>query len=274
MISRKILIAFVACQLVVMAAGSGTSSAGSPGIEMKAGDFLMLSPSSFLPSCGCPDIAYTNTFRSGGLGYVASEEFADAIHAVANGSSEYSPQVIPADWRTAAESWIEYRKVILEQEANEVAVTAVFQLQDGEMFQFPKGKYACSPSLVHFASLEFIKKRRQRILTPVSTEAVHKAIKELEAIMDAKRKMAPRLAARARAIASRIKEAERMGAGDCSPGDVSRTKAELEQAFMEARTTRSAPSETVASFDRAERFADYLLSERRFASSSGGRCPE
>ena len=234
----------------------------------------MLSPHSFFPSCGCPDIAYTKAMQSEGLGYVASSEFADAIRAVASGASEHSPKEIPADWRTAAENWIEYRERILVEEGNMYSGTASFQLRDGDLFRFPKGKYACNPDLVRLASLEYMKKQGRHFLPPVSPGVVRAAIKELEANMAAKRQMAPRLATRAAAIASRIAEAERLGAGNCSPSGVSRTRMELEQAFLESRTARSALSDAVASFDRAERFADYLLSERRFASRRGGGCPE
>jgi len=269
---QKIVTVFASCLLLAGIAGTEASSADGPGIAMRAGDFKMLSPSAFWPSAGCPDIAHTKTFQSKGLGYVNSPEFAEAVHAVANGASEYSPAEIPPDWRVAAENWIEYIKLTPDGENNPFSATALFQLRGGEELKFPKGKYACSPDLVSLASLEYIKMQGRKDLTPVSPRVVHAATKDIEEIVAAKRQMAQRLAARAAAIGAMIETAGRKEAGNCSPGEVARAKVELERAFIEARTIRSTPLETVASFDQAERYAGYLAGQHLFASNSGGVC--
>jgi hypothetical protein len=261
----------VACLLLAGIAETGNSSPDIAGIEMQAGDFKMLSPHSFWPSGGCPDIAHTKTFQGKGLGYVTSPEFADAIRAVAVGASEYSPAEIPPDWRVAAESWIEYASLIPGEENPPLSPIALFQLR-GEELQFPNGKYACRPDLLYLASLEYRKMQRQENLSPVFPRIVQAATKDLQEVIAAKRQMARRFATRSAVIGSKIAEAERKGAADCSPDKVARAKRELERAFIEARMVRSPLSETVSSFDRAERTAESLV-PRRFASSRGGGCP-
>jgi len=270
--TKNILMLVVSCLLLAGIAGVDKSSADGPGIEMRAGDFKMLSPHAFWPSSGCPDIANTKTFQTQGLGYVNSPEFAGAVHAVAYDASEYSPAEIPPDWRVAAENWIEYIKLTPDEESNWLSPSALFQLRGGEGLLFPKGKYACNPDLVYLASLEYRKMQRREDLPPVFPRAVHAATKDLQEIIAAKRQMARRFAARATAIGSKIAEAERMGAGNCSPGEVARAKRELERAFIEARTVQSTLPETVLSFDRAERMAEFLLEPHKFASSRGGSC--
>jgi hypothetical protein len=277
--TKKILTVFACCLMVAGIWATDSSSAdvpgvSGPGIELRAGDFGMLSPRAFWPSCGCPDIAQTKTFRSERLGYVDSPEFAAAVGAVANGASEFSPAEIPPDWRIAAENWIEYARKTSDRESHRISSTAAFQLRGGEEMQFPKGKDACNPDLLHLASLEYRKMQRREDLTPVSPRVVEAATRDLEELVAAKRQMARRFAARAAAIGSRIAEAERMGAGTCAPGEVARAKKELEQAFIEARMVHSTVAETASLFDRAERIAVFLLEQRQVASSRGGICRE
>jgi hypothetical protein len=252
---------------------SDIPEAGGQGIELRAGDFKMLSPRAFWPTCGCPDIAYTKAFRSEGLGYVGSPEFAEAIRAVANGASEYSPAELPPDWELTAANWTGYVEATPEGEIHPRSRNALFQLREGTgELKFPSEKDACTPALVHLASLEYIKTQGRRDLTPVSPLVVQAATRELEEIVVAKRKMAGRNAARAKAIASMILEAERKVTGNCSPGEIARAKRELEQAFLEARSVRSPLTETVSSFDLAERIAASLLEKRLYASPLGGVC--
>ena len=275
--TRKILTVFASCLVLAGVAGTRSSSAdgsgmAGPSVELKTGDFKMLSPFSFWPSCGCPDLVYTYTFRSEGLVYVGTPKFSDAIRAVANSASEFSPAEIPAEWRDAAQNWVEYLQMTPDGEGNPYSRPAMFQLRGGDLMQFPKGKYACSPDLLHLASLEYRKMEGREDLSPVSPLAVHAATREIEGIIADKRKMARNFAARAVAIVSKIVEAERKGAGNCSPGEIAWAKRELEQAFIEARTVQSPPRETVSAFDRAERLADSLRVPRHFASTGGSIC--
>jgi hypothetical protein len=270
--TKRIFAVIASCLLLTGIAGTENSSAEGPGIEMRAGDFKMLSALAFWPSSGCPDIAHTKTFQSRGLGYVNSPEFADAVRAVAYDASEYSPAEIPPDWRVAAENWNEYIKLTRDEESNRLSPSALFQLRGGEEMLFPKGKYACNPDLVHLASLEYRKMQSREALPPVSPRVIHAAIKDLQEIIAAKRQMARRFASRTTSIGSKIAEAERLGAGDCSPSEVARAKRELERAFIEARTVQHTLPETELSFDRAERVANFLLEPHQFASSRGGAC--
>lgn len=270
--TKKILLVVASCLLLAGIAGTGDSSADGPGIEMRAGDFKMLSPHAFWPSSGCPDIAHTKTFQSRGLGYVGTPEFAEAIRAVAYDASEYSPAEVPPDWRIAAENWIEYMKMTRDEESNRFSPSALFQLRGGEELLFPKGKYACNADLVHLASLEYRKMQLREDAPQVFPRYVHAATKELQEIIATKRQMARSFAQRMTAIGSKIAEAERLQAGSCSPGEVARAKRELERAFIEARTVQATLPETVLSFERAERMANILLEPHLFASSGGGIC--
>jgi hypothetical protein len=276
MTMKKTLTVFASCLLLAGIAAAGSASTDAPegagaGIEMRAGDFNMLGPHAFWPSGGCPDIAHTKTFQVKGLGYVSSPQFAEAVRAVANGASEYSPTEIPPDWRVAAEGWSEYTQSAPEKENHPLSSAALFQLRGGDELQFPKGKYACRPDLVYLASLEYRKMQKQESLSPVFPRVVQAATSDLQGIIVAKRQMAARFAARTTAIGSRIAEAERMGAGNCSPDAVARAKRELERAFIDARMVRSTLPETVSAFDRAERAAE-SLAPRQFASSGGIVC--
>lgn len=275
---KKNLTVFASCLVLAGIAGTKPSSAGAPpevagpGIELRAVNFNMLSPYAFWPSSGCPDIAHTKTFQSGKLEYINSPEFSDAVRAVANSASEYSPAEIPPDWRVAAENWIEYAKLTPTRESNPPSRTASFQLRGGEELQIPRGKDPCSPELLYLASLEYRKMQEREELTPIFPRVVRAATKDLEEIVTAKRQMAGRFASRAAAIGNKIAEAERNGAGNCFPGEIASAKKELERAFIDARMVRASLPETVSSFDRAERLADSLLMPRRFASSGGGNC--
>jgi hypothetical protein len=82
--------------------------------------------------CGCADVARTEIFRTKGLEYIASREFADAIVAVAGGASEYSPSEIPASWRAVAAEWSAPGRTKL-----------------------PGNEEACAPALLYLASLEY-----------------------------------------------------------------------------------------------------------------------
>jgi hypothetical protein len=224
------------------------------------------------PSCGCPDLALTETFQSRGLGYVGSPEFAEAVVAVANGVSGYSPVDIPPEWRSAAKKWIVYLASNPEGASDVLPANSVFRPRECEEAQFFDRKDACNSELVHLASLEYRKAKGREDIPMVPPDVVPEGTMELAGTIAAKRKLAPRLSARAELIGSMILEAERLGAGKCLQGEVARAKRELELAFREARMIRSDHPETVASFDRAERTASFLLEDSRDGSDRGMGC--
>jgi hypothetical protein len=229
------------------------------GADLSYGFANVLSP----PAGGCPELAYTESFKARGLGYVYTTEFAEAVHAVANGKSTYSPQEIPPGWRAAAAEWRAYLA------AHPAAVPGS---PAGPAADPYLGKDACSPALLYLASLEYRSRAGHQGVTPVFPRIVRTAVGDLGAQAAAKSRMAATYAKRSALIGAKIADAERMGAMECSPSELVRAKAELDRARHDAAGIRSGIRETDASFARAEQIADALLANRQFASRKGIKC--
>lgn len=206
-----------------------------------------------LPVCACSDIAYTDLFRSEGLGYVTSAEFAKAIRAVASGESRYSPAEIPGAWRVAAADWGASR-----------SGTAVLK--------FLEDREACIPALIYLASMEYRSSSGRRDVKPAFPLFVREATRDLAARAAAKRDLAVGFAKRENAIAAKIREAERMGAGECAPGAVASARTELERARRKAVEIRFSLKEAESGFRNAERSAETILTWQQFAAKTGRRC--
>ena len=262
----------VAAVLAVAVSGSALSSSypsagvGAGGEMRDRAHSPALDAPGVPPAAGCPDIGYSDTFKSNGLGYVSSEEFSAALHAVASGDSRYSPDEIPPDWAATAAHWGSSSSPRPARDADPARPSArasVRPEKDGE---------SCSPSLVYLASMEYRLRVGRPALKPAFPVFVREATRDLVARADAKRELAARFAERTNAVAAKIRDAERMGAGDCAPGTLAAAKAELDRARREAAGVRSSVQETESSFVAAERFADTLLAGQRLAFSKGLRC--
>lgn len=220
----------------------------------------------------CPELAYTESFKARGLGYVYTEKFAEAVSAVADGASTYSPQDIPSGWKTAAAEWRAYIAAHPAGETGAMPTTAAPGLQGGLTADPYLSKDACSPSLLYLASLHYRSKTGGQGATPVFPRIVKAGVMELGTQVVSKSRMAATYAKRGALIGEKIADAERMGAMDCAPSEVARAKSELDRARRDAAGIRSGIQETDASFARAEQIADALLANRQFASRTGIRC--
>ncbi len=256
---RAVKLSIVTCLVLLCVSGTAFSST-DPAPNAGAGtEVRVTGPSDqaqgieSVPVCGCADIAYTDVFKSEGLGYISSQEFAGAIRAVANGESRYSPEEIPRAWRVAAANW----------GASSSGVAGLELLQD---------KDACIPALVYLASMEYRLRSGRREMRPAFPLFVREATKDLAARAAAKRDLAVSFAKRESSIAAKILEAERMGAGGCAPKAVADAKAELAHARRNAVEIRFSMKETESTFRNAERSAETILTWQQFAAKAGRRC--
>lgn len=206
-------------------------------------------------SCACA--VFTDVFRARKLDYARSPEFADAIRAVAGGTSRYSPSEIPADWATVAEEWGRHLATHREGEALPDFSGDVAGGGEG-MIRVAGERESLVPALVYLASMEYRLRGGRRDVIPVFPWILRKAYAELEDRIAAKRRLAGEFDNRAAAIAAKISDAERSGAGDHAPDIVARAKFELALACRDAKNVHSSVRETGAAFDRAEKLAEAI----------------
>jgi hypothetical protein len=251
---RTIPSVFISCLLLA----GGTVSAypfGDPLASVGAGAYLQGNTladnpgrTESPPVPGCPGLAYTEIFRSKGLGYVHSREFAEAVRAVAVGASEYSPKEIPASWRDDAENWIGTE-------------SGTLPIRNGED--------ACNPALLYLASMEYRAKPGHEDVKPVIPRYVRAATREAR-VVEEWRKAGP-FSERAAVVEFKIEVAERMGAGECARVELESAKLLLDRARNVAAASRD-NSKGAEWLDRAERNAESLLADRQFAFRQGVRC--
>ena len=247
----------------------------------------------FLRSCLCPDIAITPLFRSGGLGYVHTVEFAESVYAVASGASRYSPEDLPREWMATANSWwthvaVKENATIHMSPATEtLRRTGEANLPDGSLHEIrllsPTGQEidleqagltgeSCSPSLLFRASLEYRWRTGNPDAKLVYPHKVRTATRSLEDSIHAKMRMAQRFAERGDKITDLIAMAEQMGAATCQPKELALAKSELARARQVVTDIHIDLRETEASFAKAEMSAGSILSVQRYASSRGMMC--
>jgi hypothetical protein len=258
--------------------GTAFPSGDTAGTAVKAGDTRQGDFSRQFDSAvpvlafGCPDLAYTDSFKAKELGYVNSTGFAEAVQAVASGKSTYSPHEIPAGWQASAAEWQAYTAAYPAGDADP-AYPAVFTTYEGKFEIEPLlSREACTPALLYLASLEYRSRPGNREVTPVFPRLVRKAVIDLGTQVVAKRRMAPTYAKRAASVMAKISEAELMGAKECQPGELAQAKDELDRARRDAAGVRSDVQETDAAFARAEQVAEGLLTKRQFAMQKGFKC--
>ncbi len=225
-----------------------------PGAEATA-SVLQPSPEGLVAALAfaCANIAYTDVFRSENPAYVLTPEFGRAVRAVANGESRYSPEEIPAGWWTAAGNRGSSRT-------------------GAEGLRLPGEWEACVPALVYLASMEYRSRLGRPALKPVFPVLVRMATRDLAVRAESRRQLAAGFAEREGAIAAKIREAERMGAGGCAPAAVADAKAELGRARRMSAEVRSGVDDTESAFRSAERLAEAILSRQQVASRTGFWC--
>jgi hypothetical protein len=229
---------------------------------------------------GCPDIAYTNLFRSKNLEYVHSREFVEALHAVAKGDSHFSPSITPPEWMDTAYQWgmhmLAHRmgsfvlpapgasdfpdtkkpeRVALSSENG--VFSRMRSVLDWERFGIEEE--SCSPFLVHRASLEYRSRPGNEEAGSVFPYYVRIGIGDLGEWIE-------RFAVRAYRIGAKIARAEQMGAIQCSPTALANARSELSRARRKVDGSHYDIFEIEAAFDKADKVATDLIRSRQMAS--------
>lgn len=228
-----------------------TAAIATPGSSTEGVSSGALHPL-LLPPVQCADIVRAGVLPSDQAELLRSREFADSMDAVASGSSRYSPGFVPPEWRPAASAWRE-----------QVAARAI--VPPAAMTAVESGEGICDASLIFRAFLDYRAKTGRSDLKPVYPYQARKASADLAERFE-------RVAQRARRIESSILEAERMGARECSPSELSIAWAELEVAGRQSAENGYDIGKTEAAFGNAERAAANLLVKRQVASSQKFVC--
>jgi hypothetical protein len=232
----------------------------------------------------CPTIAETAQVRNKGIEYIRTREFAEAVSAVANGTSSFAPVRVPAEWKGAATLWG------ASVTSNGTPKIAVMSGQAGPgkhqvVLLSPSGapldptrvgleERSCNSDLLFRASLEYRFRKGQEDAPLLYPHLVRKAASGIEKKIIAKMDAAVRSAKRADDIAARIVQAEKAGAGECQPQELARAKAELAVAVSGISELEFDPGVTEAVLARAERASADLLMAGRVASVSKAYCGE
>jgi len=232
----------------------------------------------------CPTIAETAQVRTKGVDYVRTREFAEAVTAVANGTSSFAPVRLPAEWKAAANLW---RSSVASNGTPRIAITSG-QAGPGKyqaVLLSPSGarldprrvgleEASCNPDLLFRASLEYRFRKEQEDAPLLYPHLVRKAASGIEKRIMAKMDAAARSAKRAEDIAARIVQAEKAGVGDCQPQELARAKSELAAAVGGIAAFDMDPGVTDTVLARAERASADLLIAGRVASASKTYCGE
>lgn len=210
----------------------GTVAAGLPGPDDSAVPPILAQVS--------PDIAFTSPFRSGGLLYAHSAAFAEAMQAVASGSSRYSPGTIPPSWMHIAREWEMHVTgcdcgTTFRHACRDPAIPggSVPLMSIGTLFHL-RGSFRDGDdgvlSLLFLSSLEFRVRQGDARIRPILPSRVRMAVSELQASILNRWKESESLESRLHEIAARIVSAERMGAQDRFPREFALVQAELRYA--------------------------------------------
>ena len=230
----------------------------------------------------CPTIAETAQVRNKGIDYVRTREFADAVSAVANGTSSFAPMRVPAEWKGAANLWGSSvtsngmpRIAVMPAEAGPGRHRVVLLSPSGAPIDPTRvglEERSCNSDLLFRASLEYRFRQGQEDAPLLYPHLVRKAASGIEKRITAKMDSAARSAKRTDDIAARILQAEKAGVGECQPQELARAKAELAVALggISELNIDAGVTETVLA--RAERASADLLTADRYASIGGAYC--
>lgn len=218
-----------------------------------------------LPSARCQDIVGGGILPPEKAGYLRSREFSESMESVAAGSSYYSPAVVPPEWKVAASAWKGGATARFPSTVGAEQAEAGGNRPVPGSPEFDLGEAGCPSLLIYRAFLDYRAKTERSDLSPIYPYQVRMASAELAERFE-------RVAQRARRIEDSILEAERMGARECSPTELSIAWAELETAGHRAAENGYDIGKTEAAFANAERAAANLLVKRRLASSGKFIC--
>lgn len=230
----------------------------------------------------CPGIADTSQVLDKGIDYLRTPEFAEAMAAVANGTSPNAPAKLPPEWRSAAENW---RKNVAEGGKPRISIASL----EGDpqdlhaVLLSPAGvpvdpervgldERSCDSNLLFRASIEYRARTGREDAPLLYPHVVRQAVSGIGKTVAAKLDAASRNAKRITDISVRIREAERMGAAECQPRELARTKAEFAVAVQGITEIDFDPAAAELVLSRAENVSASLLAERRYASVRGIPC--
>ncbi|MHB1012277.1 MAG: hypothetical protein ACYC37_05155, partial [Desulfobacteria bacterium] len=232
----------------------------------------------------CPAIAETAQVRNKGIDYMRTREFAEAVSAVANGTSSFAPMRLPAEWKTVASLWGS------SVASNGMPRITVMPVGSGSgkhrvVLLSPSGapldprrvgleEPSCNSDLLFRASLEYRFRQGQEDAPLLYPHLVRKAASGIEKRIIAKMDSAERSAKRADDIAARILKAEKSGAADCQPQELARAKAELAVAVGGISDLEFDPGMTEAVLAQAERTSAELPASDRYAAIFKDYCGE
>jgi hypothetical protein len=232
----------------------------------------------------CPAIAETAQVRNKGIDYIRTREFAEAVNAVANGTSGFAPVRLPAEWKGAATLWGESvtsngtpRIAVISGQAGPGKHQAVLLSPGGAPLD-PKRvgleERTCNPDLLFRASLEYRFRKGQEDAPLLYPHLVRKAADGIEKKIIAKMDAAVRGAKKANDIAARIAQAEKAGAEECQPQELARAKAELAVAIGGISQLDLDPAVTDSVLAKAEHASTVLVTPERYAAVSRAYCGE
>lgn len=229
----------------------------------------------------CPSLSETPQVKERVIDYLRTREFAEAVSAVAEGSSRFSPTTVPGDWRAAAADWKSSvvmsgkpRIAVISGSGGPEEARAVLVSPNG----VPVDPVAlgtdrmCDPQLLFRASIEYRARRGEDDLPLLYPHVVRQAASGMAKTVTAKMDLAARNAKRLEDTVLRIRQAEQMGAGECQPRELARAKAEAAVARQGITELDFDPGMAEAVLARAETLSGNLLSARRYAASRGIRC--
>jgi len=230
----------------------------------------------------CPAIAETAQVRGKGIDYIRTREFAEAVSAVANGTSRFAPMRLPAEWKGAASLWRETvtvdgkpRIALVPGESGAGNNRVVLLSPNGapiDQKRFGLEERLCNPDLLFRASLEYRFRRGEEDAPLLYPHLVRKAASGVEKKIVAKMDTAVRIAKRADDIAARILQAEKDGAAKCLPQELARAKAELAIARKGIADIDFDSGAAEAVLAKAEPLSGTLLAARSYAALHGIRC--
>lgn len=283
---RKTGIMFVLVLVIGVSAGSALASGGmghsGPGDAISfssTGNGPAVQPAGFSL---CPAIAETAQVQNKGIDYVRSREFAEAVSAVANGTSSFAPVRVPAEWKGAAILWGASvassgmpRIAVMQGETGLGKHRVVLLSPSGATIDPTRiglEERSCNSDLLFRASLEYRFRKGQEDAPLLYPHLVRKAASGIEKKIIAKMDSAAKSAKRADDIAARIAQAEKAGAAECRPQELARAKAELAVALGGISDLNIDAGLTETVLARAERATSDLSTGGRFASMNAAYC--
>lgn len=264
-----------------LASGEAAPSSHGDAVSLPtlAGNSVTIRPAGYT---FCPAIAETAQVRGKGIDYIRTPEFAEAVNAVANGTSGFAPARLPVEWKGAARLWRETvaangkpKIAVVQGEAGIGGNRAILLSPGGTPIdpkRFGLEERSCNPELLFRASLEYRARQGQEDAPLLYPHLVRKAASGVEKRILAKMDTAVRSAKRADDIAERIVRADKAGAADCLPQELARAKAELAVLRMGIADIDFDPGVTEAVLAKAEPLSGSLLAAHSYAALHGIRC--